>query len=769
MELSPTRRANNTARWLLLALLCPGAGATELAESLWHPDAETGDRRYCAGGYIEPPWPPATDAVQLTAGALQSHIGTLTTVTGGIVARQGKRLLTTAAMRIDERAAVARTLGPARLQEPGLHALGASVEMGLNGDQARVEEAEFVLTDLELRGTAALVEKRGERLRLSSASLTRCPPGRETWRLRAATIHVNTSANFATARHPRLTLGGVPVFYAPYARFPVRGERGSGFLVPSISYHGEDGIDLALPYYLNLAPNYDATLTPRLINARGLGIEAEFRHKSRATDTELGAALLPRDDDYNGEFSRADLLANGGTGLAFAPADRWLVSARHRGHAGNWRTLVDFTAVSDNDYFVDLGSEIATASRISVLRRGEIQYARGGLLAQLRAQGFQRLEPGPEPYRRLPEANLGYLGKLWGPLTWSLTTSWTAFERASGSNAVTGERLHVEPGLRLPLSRRWGFLALSARTRHTRYQLANVAAGVNAAPRRDIRLAIADGGLFFERAAGSRLQTLEPRLQYRYQSHADQDDLPRFDAARLSFTYQQLFRDNRFAGLDRFDDANQVAIGVTSRLLTADTGSELLSARLGAIAYLDDRRVTLDGQSGAEQRQGGSALVGELRAAFGATRVTSTLVWDANDNQLDEAGLGISYRRGGKRVFNVGYRRRAASDIDQTDVAFHWPLSRRWSAFGRWNHDWRFSQIIEAFIGIGYASCCLDAKLLWHRTIDAPRNQLTANFDTGHLDVDHGVALQFVFRGLGGFGANVDSRLARGIKGYQRD
>ena len=230
----------------------------------------------------------------------------------------------------------------------------------------------------------------------------------------------------------------------------------------------------------------------------------------------------------------------------------------------------------------------------------------------------------------------------------------------------------------------------------------------------------------------------------------------------LTFAYRQLFRDNRFAGLDRIGDANQIAAGMTSRLLARANGRELLAASIGAIGYLEDRRVTLSGRPSALETQPSSALAGELRGNFGRIRLAATLAWNPHDNTLDETGLGVSYRHGPRRLLNLGYRRRLPNDIDQTDLSLHWPIGRQWSAFGRWNHDWRFGQTIEAFAGVGFASCCLDVKVLWHRTVDAPRNRVQPD-----LAKDSGVLLQLVFRGLAGFGTKVDSRLARGIKGYR--
>ena len=239
-------------------------------------------------------------------------IGGITQVAGGVAARQGNRWLTTAALEIDEPASIARAASAVRFGEPGLHMLGRRGVFGLRENSARIDDVQFVLTALEMRGRAARIDRLDNTLRLASASLSRCPPTRNTWQLRARTIAVDQNAVFATARHARLLLGRVPVFYSPYLRFPVSTERASGLLFPNIGYDDEDGVDIALPYYLNLAPHYDATLTPRFIARRGTGVEAEFRHLGRLSRGELGGAFLASDDSYNGNLPRDDFLAGGG-------------------------------------------------------------------------------------------------------------------------------------------------------------------------------------------------------------------------------------------------------------------------------------------------------------------------------------------------------------------------------------------------------------------------------------------------------------------------
>ena len=675
--------------------------------------------------------------------------------TGGVVVRQGNRRLAAQTIALDRTNSFARADGGVRFSEPGVQVSGSAAGVDLADGHVRIADAEFVLTDIDLRGNAEHMDRRGHTLDLEAAMLTRCPPNSRAWRVRARSVHVDR--DFATARGARLVLGGVPVLYTPYLRFPVTERRTSGFLFPGIGYDGEAGVDLSLPYYLNLAPNYDATVSPRMIGKRGAGIEGEFRHLSAGFQTTLGGAFLSGDRRYDGRTARRDASPDDD----FTPADRWSVQIDSRGRVGRLRTRVDYAAVSDNDYLADLGGGYASLRRVSLERRAELRYDRGGLAAGLLAQGFQRLEPGREPYRRLPEASVGYVGAL-GPLSWSMSTSWTSFEGgdAGARPAVTGTRLHLEPRMRFAFRRTWGFLNLTGGVRQTAYDLQHTPVEVDTTPERSVRLGVVDTGVFLERPLSRPgwVQTLEPRLYYLRQSHAEQHDLPSFDTARLTSSYRQLFRDNRFAGVDRIGDANRVSVGVESRLLS-DRGAEILSMRVGGVAHLDPRRVSLEGVQPSD-----ADVVGELRASRGRFSVLSNVAWDTGGGKPEELGLALAYRADGGRIVNVGYRRRHP-DIDQTDVSVLWPLpgtSPGWSAFARWNHDWREGLTIEGFAGFAYANCCIDIKLLWHRTVDVPRN-----LQGSDSRLDSGVLVQVAFRGFAGLGRRVDSRLVRGIKGYR--
>ncbi len=762
--------------------------AVDLAAELYNP-ADGGDP-FCAGGYRQRDYPyPLTDAdedypVVAEADALSSQIDVNAQLLGNVTIQQGNRLLVAPAAEVDQQTRVAHFAQGVRMDQPGLAMQGRQATVHLDDKQADLQDVQFVITDANLRGEAGRMQQNPEGdLLLRDNNFTRCEPGNNGWRLATRQLNIEEDEVFGTAKHAVLKLKSVPVFYTPYMKFPVSDERVSGFLFPNLAYSDEDGTDVTLPYYFNLAPNYDATLVPRYISRRGAGAELELRHMSSWQTSVLGGALLPEDDLYNGTLSRDDfedlLIDDMGNPVdlgPFEPADRWLGALDHAGSFGRFRTFADITMVSDPDYFRDLGSDLGISSRVELERKAELQYNHGGLFMRLWGQRFQRLdEITIQDYERLPELEMLYTTPL-GPLEFSLGAKWADFDRdtegLSGLAAVTGERTHLEPRLRLPLSWPFGFFTASAGYRYTQYDLQQdpAAGGLQLAddtPDRKIGVASVDGGLVFERDLNwfnqDLIQTLEPRLYYLWQEFEDQDNLPRFDASALTFGYQQLFRGNRFSGLDRIGDANQASAGVTTRFLSRDTGKEYFRFSLGEIFYFQDREVTIGGTQTATDRQSTSAIAAEVSASIaGHWRLTGTTVWDPNDNEVDEGGAALQYRRDNRHIFNLGFRNRRAEDIEQTDVSLYWPVSRRISVIGRWNYDLVSGRTVEGFGGLEYSDCCLQLRLIARRFLDSP-----AGSDLEDVEGDEGVFLQIVFKGLAGFGTKAESVLERGIRGYR--
>ena len=762
----------------------PEIGVVEDLAATYYQQHEDGG--FCPGGYRQRDYRYPRDAanedypVVALADALSTEIDVDANLAGNVTIEQGNRLIMAQRAELDYATRMVHFPDGVRMDQPGLMMQGAGASMHLDSKRADLTDVQFVLADASIRGEAEKMSQNetGD-LQLSRNEFTRCEPDNNGWRLNTRRLDIEDEAVFGTAKHAVLRMKSVPVFYTPYLKFPVSDERVSGFLFPSFAYSDDDGLDVSLPYYFNLAPNYDATLIPRYISDRGAGGELELRHMSSWQTTVLSGAMLPDDDIYNGQVNREDFDDAGGEPVfgEFEPADRWLGAIDHSGRIGPFRTIVDYTSVSDRDYFRDLGSDLGVSSRRELERRGEVQYSRGGLFMRLWAQRFQRLdEVRVDDYQRVPELDVAYSLPRFGPLEINLAGRFSEFDRdtdgLSGLAAFTGRRAHLEPRARVLLSRAYGFLNLTGGYRYTSYDLdqANVPAGgvaLDDSPDRKIGFGSIDGGLFFERELNwfgqDLIQTLEPRLYYLYQEFDEQSDLPLFDASELTFSYSQLYRDNRFSGIDRIGDADQVSAGVTTRFVSQASGREYFRFSIGEIFYFDDRRVTLRGEPGDDEEQSSSAVAAELSAALGASwRLVGNTVWDPHDNKLDEAGMALQYRRDNRHIFNVGFRDRFDQNVEQTDLSFYWPITRHLSVLGRWNYDLKSDRTIEGIGGVQYGDCCLQVRLMWRRFLDSP----TAR-DFEDVEADEGIFLQIVFKGLAGFGTKVESILERGIRGYQ--
>lgn len=782
----PPARAEEKRRGQIV----PVAGQTqEQAELTWVPrralpaDAQAELPEWCDGAYREYDWSeealaldPAEAVIGITADGASWTLGEDAMLEGAVLLEQGARRLFAEQATYDTQTRRLALEGGVRMQEPGLLLTGERASVDLEAGEAELEDVRFVLYEGDYRGSAARFAREDGELRIEGAEFTRCAPGDRAWKMAAGRIVIPEGEIFGRARNARLEVRDVPVFWTPYLRFPVTDERQSGWLFPRMGFTETNGVDVAVPYYLNLAPNYDATIMPRVMSERGVLLETEFRHLSQRTRNTLGGAFLPQDDQYDGRVSFDEFEERIREGLAppgvFEAADRWLVQADHR---GDWfpgvTTRVDFVGVSDRDYFRDLGTDLGVTSSVQLERTAEVAVRRRGLEARLWAEDIQLLEEGlPEAYRRLPQLDMRFRERLPGvPLVVGYDLQYAFFDRqdaaVTGLEAVTGSRTHFAPRLRIPLERPWGFLRAEAAYQYTRYDLDDVLPGTERTPERTLPTGIVDAGLRFERdtSLGGRplLQTLEPRLYYLYVEEEAQDTLPRFDTTELTFGHEQLFRDNRFSGLDRIGDANQLTTAMTSRVLSRADGSELLSGTVGRIFYYDDREVTLEADDATEGDSASGWVTDLVLRLGGGFDARALWVWDTPNEVRDQTIVQVGFRPDARRVLNLAWRTRG-EDIEQADLAFIWPVSSHLAAIGRYFYDLERERTIETFAGFQYDDCCWRLRVVGRR-FRRPFDVI----DPGNSDAESGIFFEILMKGLAGFDAGVDNILSNGIRGYR--
>ncbi|OOG24764.1 organic solvent tolerance protein [Thioalkalivibrio denitrificans] len=662
-----------------------------------------------------------------------------------VLSRDGRSLFADE-LRFHEVRGYAEAEGNVVLDDGELRMESHQGHLYLESQEGAFESAVYRYRPMHARGEASEVLRLGPgQMRFTDATYTTCEPDRDDWILRARRVDLDQETGRGSARNVSLRFKRVPLFYTPYITFPIDDRRKSGFLYPEFGSSDESGFDLAVPYYLNIAPHRDATITPRFLGDRGLLAGGEFRYLNPRSHGQVNLEYL--DDRVYGE-------------------ERGALSFTHRGNPFE-RTTVDVSVntVSDAEYLSDLGGTLDLSSTTHLENRADLRYRGENWSLLTRLQGYQTVDPAipseSRPYQRLPQVLLRTdPTTMPGGLETDLRAEWVAFER---SDTLTGQRLDLMPAVRLPMRRAYGFLEPQIKYRYTGYQLSDTEPGQDTTPDRAVPIVSLDSGLFFDRPmGGERMQTLEPRLYYLYVPHRDQDELPLFDTGRVDFSFDQLFRDTRFTGADRVGDANQLTLALTSRVINMQSGEERFRVSGGQILYFDDRRVTLAPGADPDTR-GSSSLVAEAALRMARHWYTSTAVqWDPHREQTELATAQLQYRGPGRRIANLGYRLREDPlrpdrDLEQVDVSAAWPLSTRWDAVGRYNYSLRDNRDVEILAGLEYESCCWRARVV-------ARRYLTTSEDREYNNAIH---FQLILKGLAGLGTNLGDLLGESIRGFE--
>jgi len=681
------------------------------------------------------------DVIEFLAGEIDATLGDSPTasLSGGVVVRRGDRLVGAENANYDPLTEALLLTGGVRYEDPDSTISGTSAEFSYATGRIRFEGAEFQLGQSGSRGSADILEINQEgRLQLAEVGYTTCPPDSNDWIIEASEIDLNSKTDVGTARGVKLRFKGVPILWTPYLSFPLSDTRKSGVLAPEIGSTGRSGNELSVPYYWNIRENLDATFSPRLLTERGLQVGAEFRYLSTRSDGRAIVEYLP-DDSLFGD-------------------DRQMVNFEHRTLFDNgWRNLVDFTEISDNQYFEDLGGSLSISS-ITHLNRSlmlDYQGERWSLLGLV--QDYQTIDeaiaPVDEPYRRLPQLRAsGFWPDSILGTTLSFDSELAYFDRDIG---VTGWRVNAAPQIELPIVRPGWFVVPGVALDYTSYSLKDTLPGQEKKSNRSLPISSIDAGFILERSMKTegRIQTLEPRILYVNVPFQDQSDLPVFDTITPDLNLVQLYRKNRFLGIDRIADMNQLSVGITSRIMESQTGRELMSATIGQALYLSQQRVTLPGQPPVTNDS--SDYIAELSfLIYDNLNFDIGHQWSNDSSGTTQSEARLQYRPQTNRILNLAYRFRKQA-LEQGDVSWSWPLSQSWNFVGRYNYSFRDKRTLEQFYGLEYESCCWGLRLVSRRFISTRDGTKDSSF-----------GLQLVLKGMMSVGTAADKLLEHGILGY---
>ncbi|HMK87551.1 MAG TPA: LPS assembly protein LptD [Steroidobacteraceae bacterium] len=702
------------------------------------------------------------------------------TLTGHVQVRQDERMISADRVTYDEKTGKVTVNGSVDFEDPRLGVKSDSgIYDALGG--ADFDQANFRIFERNGRGYAKELSVHPDgKVNLTKVRYTTCPPGNQDWVIQASSIHLDTEEDQGFGHQVIMRFKDVPVLYTPFIAFPLGDERQSGLLFPSFGHSGSNGYQFEVPYYLNLAPNYDATLTPGYLSARGVQLGGEFRFLTVSSHGQVEENFLP--NDVQAHSDRAYLHITDTTDLE-----------------QGLRFRTDIASVSDSNYFSDFAVGADQTSVTFLARRAEILYYDDAWRIRAQLENFQTIDTsidaGDRPYSRVPSVEAYGLWPLFNSrFEFALSSEVTNFLREVGP---TGVRLDVSPELRWAYRTPGFFFEPVVGYHYTQYDLQNAAVGDPSTPTRTLPYASVDTGLVFERDAGSqgqRTQTLEPRVMYTYIPYRNQNELPVFDSGLPDLNLVELFRTNRYVGDDRIGDANQVAAGLTTRLFGEATGTQYLSATIGQIRYFSLPRVllpdeitqTLPGETLATlpgqptqvilpgqnlptlPGQTLSSVPGETPQAFhssdiiGEASLTAYKYWTLHldyqwnpyTKETDKSEVLLQYRPDPSRVVNVGYR--FQQDILKLyDLSFAWPIAGHWNTVGRWVYSIQDHELIEQLAGVEYKSCCWRIQVL-------QRRYLTNR--TGGLDTS--IALQLELTGLSSVGKRSDAFLSKEISGY---
>jgi LPS-assembly protein len=741
---------------------------------------------------------------------------------GRVRVRRDARSITSDSVTYDQKTGRIVVKGGVDFMDPKLRVNSITGHYDING-AANFDQANFQLMDRNGRGFAKDIDVLPDgKVRLEKVRYTSCPVGNEDWMLQASSISFDTKIQEGVAHNVTMRFKDVPIFYTPYISFPLGDERKSGLLFPSFGHSGSNGFELEVPYYFNLAPNYDLTLTPGLLSARGVQLAEQFRYLTASSHGQIDATFLPNDSQEHSDrgYLRLTDITDFKKGMRFD---------------------TDIATVSDSSYFEDFAVGSDQTSVTFLERRADLLYYDDAWRVRAELQNFQtidtsvqttctaaELSQGPvppascdaRPYSRVPRLQANALWPMPGTnVELALDSEIVNFLREIGP---TGVRINAAPEIRWSSRGPGYFFEPAVGYDFTQYDLKNAAAigvGAPSTPTRTLPYGRLDAGLVFAREAGSqgqRTQTLEPRVVYSYVPYRNQDNLPIFDTGLPDLNLTELFRTNRYVGEDRIGDANQVALALTTRLFDTVSGTQFLSATIGQIRYFSIPRVglpeiaalqsagqtlvtipgvnpfALPGQALVNSRgqilmsipgQYVSGLTSQTLAAltpaqaaqlYPASDIVADVavtaykhfslnfdyLWNPYTSQTDKSEVSLQYRPDPTRVVNLGYRFQQ-NVLTQGVILKQWDGSLAWPIAAHWNTVGRWVYSLQDRKTIEQVAG-FEYKTCCYR-IQVVQRRYISNRNGG---LDTSIALQLELTGLSSVGKRADSFLEQSIRGY---
>lgn len=628
----------------------------------------------------------------------------------------------------------------------------------------------------------------GDQYQLNQGTYATCPPTKADWQLSAKTISYNKKTKKLKAYSTVFRVKNIPVAYLPYFSYHNDDTRQTGFLIPSVSFTDKSGVDILMPYYWNIAPQTDMTISPEIITKRGVLFGLEWRYLSRFGNSLLHGALMPYDRLF--KTFRAFHPSIG----SFGNARGFLNIFNHTQMNPRAQANIHIEAVSDDYYLQDFENDVAATTNRQLLQEASFQYdgQHSSVLAKM--QNYQTLHPTNQAaisdvYAILPQAQVTtHYDSLPGGFDFNNRAQVVNFHWPAKNIKVEGFRSLTVPSVSWTLKRPYAFWRTTVTAHASDYQLSQAVANNHLS--RVIPLISTDAGLYFEREGQwfqtAYQQTIEPRIFYLYVPYKAQDTFPLFDTGLYNFTYDQLFRHNRFSGDDRIGDANQMAFALSSRWRSLNTGFEWLQFHTGILLYFQNRRLAYCSGVNCSAQTTPSTIrytsasdtwspwVSQLQLNWNSNWQTrGDFAWDIHQQQVNNAAVDVHYQSDKQHILNFFYQYQRALITTASDgsttlesantigTSGAWPLNKHWSLLGTFSYNLAYNHSQSYFVGTQYNSCCFAFRVIGGRSLTSVSNTFNPTYSTA-------VFFQILFKGLGSIASRDPSELLETeIPGYQ--
>ena len=697
------------------------------------------------------------DDLLIEGDSLENTLDRKLKATGNAILKKDGKTINADLIEYDQVSDELYAIGNVSIDSDGGSLTGSSLELSVKENVGVIPNASFSSTlgnpssvfNNKVRGKAKVLFFEGEdKKRLQNASITTCEAGQDDWFVKASEIEINDSSKTVEAKDAKLEFKGFPILYSPLINFSFNDERKSGFLAPSLGTTSRSGVESSIPYYFNLSPTSDATLTPRYFGKRGVQVEGEYRYLNKKYSGTSNLEYMNNDDATDKD-------------------NRYYAKIHHKQNltdnlSGGFR----LEKVSDDDYFSDMSSLISATSTVNLPQEAYLNYSTDKLDINFIAQRYQNLTTTSSPYERLPSLSIHHSDQYenfsgLSSIETDFSASITQFERnhnfvaSSSDKNITGTRFVANPSIAAPFETTFGYVTPKISMNIRSYELEG---GSTDSKSMIIPTLSVDSGMYLDKKLNlggeSFTQTLEPRIHYSYTPYRNQETLPMFDTALTDLNLESLFLENQFVGGDRVMDSNQFTIAATTRFIDG-TGYERLNATIAQRFYVADRKVLNESQYKNSVIQSDSSDLFLTATAYlnKALRIDSAIQYNPDESTTNRSTFATSYTPQPGKLIDASYRlirnpTDPNNDIKQFNLAGQWSLGGGWYTIGRYNYDIKKSRVVESLGGLEYDGGCWTSRFVLNRlslaTTDKPNYTLFMQIELG---------------GLGSLGASNDTNL----------